>query len=156
MIKIGDMVPEFTLFDMERKQRNLKEFKGRKVVLAFFPGAFTGTCDKEMCSLRDDIAKLEKLNSQVIGVSVNDPFTLKSFHQDNLLNFPLLSDYSRDVVKAYNIELRDFAGLVGYTVAKRSIFIIDKEGILRWRWVSDNPGVEPDYSMIRQQLEKVN
>jgi glutaredoxin-dependent peroxiredoxin len=155
MINIGEKVPEFTLFDIERKRRSLNDFKGRKLVLAFFPGAFTSTCIKEMCRLRDDIAKLESLDSQVIGISVNDPFTLKAFHDDNLLNFPLLSDYTRDTVKAYNIELVDFAGMAGYTVAKRSVFILDKEGTLRWRWVTENPGIEPDYLVIRQQLEKV-
>ncbi len=154
MIEIGKKTPELTLFDMSLKQRNLKEFRGKNLVLAFFPGAFTSVCKKEMCALRDDLAKLEKLDAQVVGVSVNDPFTLKGFHEDNALNFPLLSDYTREAVKVFGVELKDFAGMKGYTVAKRSVFIIDGEGILRWVWVSENPGIEPDYAEIRETIEE--
>ena len=155
MIEIGMKTPELTLFDMSLKQRNLKEFRGKNLVLAFFPGAFTSVCKKEMCVLRDDIAKLEILDAQVVGVSVNDPFTLKGFHEDNALNFLLLSDYAREAVKVFGIELKDFAGMKGYTVAKRSVFIIDGEGILRWVWVSENPGIEPDYIEIERQLKRL-
>ncbi len=154
MVEVGDKTPEVTLFDLNLKQRSLKEYRGKKLVLAFFPGAFTSTCKKEMCILRDDLAKLEKLDAQVVGISVNDPFSLRGFHEDNALNFPLLSDYAREAVKAYGVELPNFAGLNGYTVAKRSVFVIDREGVLRWKWVSDNPGVEPDYAEIQRQLEK--
>jgi len=152
MVDVGEKTPELTLFDLNLKQRSLKEFRGKKLILAFFPGAFTSTCKKEMCALRDDFAKLEKLDAQVVGVSVNDPFSLRGFHEDNALNFPLLSDYTRVAIKTYGVELPNFAGLEGYTVAKRSIFVVDKEGILRWKWVSDNPGTEPDYAEIRRQL----
>jgi peroxiredoxin len=152
MVEIGEKLPEFTLVDMNFKKRSLKEWRGQKLVLAFFPGAFTSTCKKEMCTLRDDLAKLEKLDAQVVGISVNDPFSLKGFHEDNALNFPLLSDYTRETVKMYGVELRDFAGLIGYNVAQRSIFIADAEGVLRWKWVSDNPGIEPKYADIEHQL----
>ncbi len=152
MVEIGEKAPDFTLFDMERKQRSLHDFRGKKVVLAFFPGAFTSTCKKEMCALRDDLAKLGKLGAEVVAVSVSDPFALKGFHEDNALNFPLLSDYTRETIRTYGIELHDFAGLKGYTVAKRSVFLLDGGGVVRWRWVSDDPGVEPDYAEIRRQL----
>jgi len=154
MVKIGEKLPELTLFDMNLKQRSLKEFKGKKLVLAFFPGAFTGVCKKEMCTLRDDIAKLEKLEAQVVGVSVNDPFTLKGFSEDNALNFPLLSDYTREAVNAYGVEMKDFAGMKGYTVAKRSIFVAVAEGTLKWVWVTEDTRVEPDYAEIQKQLKK--
>jgi len=154
MVDVGEKTPELTLFDMNLKQRSLKEFRGKKLILAFFPGAFTSVCKKEMCTLRDDLVKLEKLDAQVVGVSVNDPFSLRGFHEDNALNFPLLSDYTREAIKIYGVELPNFAGLEGYTVAKRSVFVIDREGVLRWKWVSDNPGKEPDYAEIRIQLEK--
>jgi peroxiredoxin len=154
MVKIGEKLPELTLFDMNFKQRSLKEFKGKKLVLAFYPGAFTGVCKKEMCTLRDDIAKLEKLEAQVVGVSVNDPFTLKGFSEDNALNFPLLSDYAREAVKAYGVEMKDFAGLKGYTVAKRSVFVADAEGTIKWIWITEDPRVEPDYAEIQKQLKK--
>jgi len=154
MVDVGEKTPELTLFDMNLKQRSLKEFRGKKMILAFFPGAFTGVCKKEMCTLRDDLAKLEKLDAQVVGVSVNDPFSLRGFHEDNALNFPLLSDYTREAIRIYGVELTNFAGLKGYTVAKRSIFVIDREGILRWKWVSNDPGTELDYAEIRRQLGK--
>jgi peroxiredoxin len=154
MVEVGEKTKELTLFDMNLKQRSLKEFRGRKLVLAFFPGAFTSVCKKEMCTLRDDLAKLEKLDAQVVGVSVNDPFSLRGFHEDNALNFPLLSDYTREAIGIYGVELPNFAGLKGYTVAKRSVFVIDGEGILRWKWISDNPGMEPDYAEIQHQLGK--
>ncbi|MGD0802976.1 MAG: redoxin domain-containing protein [Candidatus Bathyarchaeia archaeon] len=153
MVEVGMKIPEFTLFDYTLKKRSLKEFMGKKLVLAFFPGAYTGVCDKEMCTLRDALAKLGTLNAQVVAISVNDPFALKGFHEDNALNFPLLSDYARETINAYGVELRDFAGLKGYTVAQRSIFIIDAEGVLKWKWISSNPGVEPDYAEIERQLK---
>ena len=154
MVEVGEKTKELTLFDMNLKLRSLKEFRGKKLVLAFFPGAFTSACKKEMCTLRDDLAKLEKLDAQVVGVSVNDPFSLRGFHEDNALNFPLLSDYTREAIRIFGVELPNFAGLKGYTVAKRSVFVIDEEGILRWKWVSDNPGMEPDYAEIQRQLGK--
>ena len=155
MVEVGKRVPEFTLFDYELKKRSLSEFRGKKLVLAFFPGAYTGVCDKEMCTLRDSLAKLGELDAQVVAVSVNDPFSLKGFHEDNALNFPLLSDYTRETVKAYGVELPDFAGLKGYSVAQRSVFILDADCVLKWKWVSNNPGVEPDYAEIERQLKKL-
>lgn len=124
-----------------------------KVVLAFYPGAFTSVCTKEMCTFRDSLAKLNALKAQVVGISVNDPFSNKGFTDANGFNFPLLSDYKREVVKSYGVKLKDFAGLEGYTAAKRSVFILDREGIVRYAWVSENPGIEPDYEEIEQILE---
>jgi len=148
------MAPEFTLTSHEMKQVSLSDYRGHKVVLAFYPGAFTGACRKEMCSLRDSIAQLEDLDAQVLGISVNDPFSNKAFHEENVLNFPLLSDYTRGVIKRYNVVHRGFAGLQGYTAAKRSVFIVDGEGVVRFKWVSEDPRVEPDYVELRKQLEK--
>ena len=156
MTEIGSAAPDFTLVDMEMKPRSLGEFRGRKVVLAFYPGAFTSVCQKEMCTFRDALSNLESLDAQVVGVSVNDPFSNKAFHEMNMLNFPLLCDYNREVVKAYGVYHEDFAGLKGYTAAKRSVFIIDREGIIRYRWVSENPGVEPDYGKIEAELAMLN
>ena len=100
-IKVGDKAPDFTLPDTEMKQRSLKEFMGQKLVLAFFPGAFTSTCTKEMCEFRDSMAHLTDLKAQVIGISVNDPFSNKGFAEKNKLPFPVLSDYKREIIKNY-------------------------------------------------------
>jgi glutaredoxin-dependent peroxiredoxin len=124
-LKVGDKAPDFSLPDIELRLRSLKEFEGQKVLLAFFVGAFTSTCTKEMCMFRDSMARLINLKTQIIGISVNDPFSNKAFAEKNRLPFPVLSDYKREVIRKYGLELADFAGLQGYTVAKRSIFILD-------------------------------
>jgi peroxiredoxin len=153
--EVGDKAPEFTLTSHDMKQVSLIDYRGREVVLAFYPGAFTGVCRKELCTLRDGIAKMEELKAQILGISVNDPFSNKAFHEENVLNFPLLSDYAREVVKKYNVAQQDFAGLRGYTAAKRSVFIVDGEGVVRYKWVSEDPRVEPDYGELKKQLEKI-
>jgi peroxiredoxin len=154
-IKVGDKAPDFTLHDIDLKPRSLKEFIGHKIVLAFFVGAFTSVCTKEMCAFRDSMARLINLKAQVIGVSVNDPFSNKAFAEKNRLTFPILSDYNRQAIKAYGVETPDFGGLKGYTVAKRSIFIIDKKGVVRYAWTTEDPTIEPDYKEIENALEKM-
>ena len=154
-IKVGDEAPQFTLPDTNLKQRSLKQFLGKKTVIAFFVGAFTSVCTKEMCAFRDSMARLIDLKAQVIGISVNDPFSNKAFAEKNRLPFPILSDYNRQVIKAYGIETTDFVGLKGYSVAKRSIFVMDKNGIIRYVWTTEDPSVEPDYKEIENALEKI-
>jgi len=145
----GQKLPDFKLPDQSRTMRSLKDYAGKKIVLAFFPGAFTGVCTKEMCTFRDSISSLP---GQVVAVSVNDPFTNKAFADMNRLQFPILSDYTRETIKKYNIFHNDFAGLTGYTAAKRSVFVIDEKGTVRYKWVSDDPGKEPNYNEIKDAL----
>lgn len=154
-VKVGDKAPTFTLPDTDLKHRSLEEFLGHKTVLAFFVGAFTTTCTKEACAFRDSMARLIDLDAQVVGISVNDPFSNKGFAEKNRLPFPVLSDYRREVIKKYGLESTDFAGLSGYTVAKRSILILDREGVVRYAWVSDDPVVEPNYKEIQGALEQI-
>lgn len=151
-VEIGQKPPDFQLHDQDRKQRSLKEFLGKKTVLAFFPGAFTGVCDKEMCTFRDS---LQTLPGQVVAISVNDPFSNKGFAETHQLQFPILSDYTRETIKKYNIVANDFAGLKGYTAAKRSVFILDQNGVVRYKWVSEDPGKEPNYEEIKSTLAKL-
>jgi len=155
-INVGDKAPDFTLSDTDRKPRKLSEFLGKKLVLAFFPGAFTSVCTREMCTFRDSMARLNELKSHVVGISVNDPFSNKGLAEKNMLTFPILSDYNREVVRLYGIELKDFAGLKGYSVAKRSVFILDKNGIVRYRWISEDPGIEPNYKEIENALSQMD
>lgn len=154
-IKIGDKAPDFILPDIDLKLRNLQEFLGKKVVLAFFVGAFTSTCTKEVCEFRDSMSRLVDLNAQVVGISVTDPFSSKAFSEKNRLPFPVLSDYNREVIKLYDLIFPNFAGLKGYTVAKRSIFILDQQGIVQYVWISEDPSVEPNYNEIQKALEKI-
>ncbi len=143
---------DFQLHDQDRKQRSLQEFLGKKVVLAFFPGAFTGVCTKEMCTFRDS---MQTLPGQVVAISVNDPFSNKGFAETHHLQFPILSDYTRETIKNLNIFHNDFAGLKGYTAAKRSIFVLDEKGVVRYKWVSEDPTKEPNYEEIKNTLSKL-
>ena len=154
--KIGDKAPDFTLPDTELKPRSLNEFLGNKIVLAFFVGAFTSVCTKEMCAFRDSMARLIGLKAQVVGIAVSDPFSNKAFANKNRLTFPILSDYNREVIRTYGIEHEDFAGLKGYQTSKRAIFILDKTGVVRYAWITENPAVEPNYSEIENFLEKMD
>ena len=151
-IEVGQKLPDFELFDQTKTSKSLKAFSSKNTVLAFFPGAFTGVCTKEMCTFRDSI---QNLPGNVVAISVNDPFTNKAFADMHHLPFPILSDYTRETIKKYNIFHDDFAGLKGYTAAKRSVFVLDQNGIVRYKWVSDDPGKEPDYAAIKEVLGKL-
>ncbi len=154
-ISVGQKALDFTLPDTDLKPRRLRDFLNKNVVLAFYPGAFTAVCTKEMCTFRDSLAKLSDLKAQVVGISVNDPFSNKAFAEANRLNFPLLSDYNREVVRLYGVAATNFAGLKGYTAAKRSVFIVDKKGAVRYKWVSEDPRIEPNYEEIERVLEEI-
>jgi len=151
-LKVGDKAPDFTLVDTNRKPRALKEFLGKKTVLAFYPGAFTGVCDKELCAFRDALSAFGKLNAQVVGISVDSPFANKAFADHYKLGFPLLSDYSRNVSSQYAGTYRDFAGLAGYTAAVRSVFVLDAAGTVRYIWTTESPGVEPNYEELKKAV----
>ena len=101
------------------------------------------------------MATLNELKAQVVAVSVNDPWANKGFSEVNGLEFPVLSDYNREVIRLYGIELPNFAGLKGYIVAKRSVFVLDRKGVIRYAWVSEDPGVEPNYKEIEEALKKI-
>ena len=156
MVEIGQKAPSFELVDTDLKPRKLRDFLGKKIVLAFYPGAFTSVCTKEMCTFRDSLFAYNALDAQVIGISVNDPFSNKAFAEKNDLSFPLLSDYRRRVVRRYGVALDNFAGMKGYTAAQRSVFILDKKGVVRFKWISDNPGREPNYKMLEQALKEIS
>lgn len=151
-LTVGSKAPQFTLVDTDKIPRSLNEFLGRKTVLAFYPGAFTGACTKEMCAFRDSLANLTALNAQIVGISVDSPFANKGFAERNGLTFPLLSDYTREVAKQYAGVYEDFGGLKGYSAAKRAVYVLDASGTVKYAWVSDIPGVEPNYEEINKAL----
>ncbi len=154
MVEIGSKAPAFSLPDTARELTSLEAFQGKKTVIAFFPAAFTGVCEKELCSFRDSMAELNSLDANVVAISVDAPFSNDAFAKRNNLQFPVLSDYRREAVEAYGVAHHDFAGMPGYTAAKRSVFVLDAQGVVKYAWVSDNPGVEPDYSAIKDELGK--
>jgi peroxiredoxin len=155
-LTIGVKAPDFKLVDTSMKERTLGEFLGKKTVLAFYPGAYTGVCTKELCQLRDSLANFTGLKAQVVGISVDGPFANKAFADANKLPFPLLSDYTRSTIKNYGGVHEDFAGLKGYSAAKRSVFVLDSKGVVTYAWVSEDPRVEPPYQEITKALESIS
>lgn len=157
MTEVGEKAPEFTLYDFDKNERKLSEFlgKGKKTVLAFYPGAFTSVCTKELCTFRDSLSELDTLDAQIIGISVDSPFANKAFAEANALSFPLLSDFRREVVQRYGVVWKSLGNVNGYDTANRAIFILDENGVITYKWVALNPGVEPNYEEIKAQLQKV-
>ena len=151
---IGDKAPDFELPDPDMKPRKLSDLRGKKTILAFFPAAESPVCTAEMCALRDSLDQLRDLGANVVGISVDGPFANKFFTRNRHLNFPVLSDYKRDVIKKYGIVMKDLAALKDYNAAKRSVFVLDENGKVIYRWVSDNPLVEPNYNEIKDALKK--
>jgi len=140
------------MFDTERKERSLSEFSGKKTVLAFYPGAYTGVCDKEMCTFRDSLPELGGLNAQVVGISVDSPFVNAAFKKEYKLGFPLLSDLDRKVSSEYVGVYENFGRIPGYSAARRGVVIVDEKGMVTYFWVTENPGEEPDYSAVKKAL----
>jgi len=151
-LHVGDKAPVFTLYDTDKKERSLTEFLGKKTVLAFYPGAFTGVCTKEMCAFRDMLAEFTGMDAQIAGISVDSPFSNKAFATANNLTFPLLCDFRREVIKIYDVVWHDLSGVKGYDCANRVVFVLDNGGTIRYRWVGDHPGQEPPYAEITNAL----
>lgn len=154
-IKAGDKAPEFTLRNSETKEVSLNDYNGKTVVLLFFPLAFTSVCTDELCSTRDNISFYEKLNTQILAISVDSPFTLAKFKEEQNLNFPLLSDFNKEVSRSYGALYEDFV-LDMKGVSKRSAFVIDASGIVRYAEVLDNAGELPNFNAIQETLENLN
>jgi peroxiredoxin len=153
-IEIGKNAPEFTLHDSDKNKVSLSDFKGKNVLLLFFPQAFTGVCTKELCSIRDGIAIYNNANAQVLGISVDSVFTLAKFKEEQQYNFPLLSDFNKEVSTAYGSIYTDWI-LDMKGVSKRSAFIIDKEGIIRYAEVLESAGDIPNFDAIQQTLTEL-
>ena len=153
-VTVGSKAPDFTLPNQELKPVTLsEELKNRNVVLAFFPAAFTSVCTKELCTFRDSMATLNGANAAVFGISVDTPFTLKTFGAEQKLNFPLLSDFNKDVIRRYDVVIDDLLGLKG--LAKRSVFVIDRSGTVRHAEVLADARNEPDYGKVQQALAAI-
>ena len=145
---IGQSAPDFTLKNTAKEPISLSNYRGSTVILAFYPGAFTGVCDKEMCAFQDNMAKLNAAKATVIGISVDSPWANAEFARKYNLEFELLSDLDREVVTSYDATFVGLGGIEGYVSANRVVIVIDKAGVIQHRWVAENPGVEPDYDAI--------
>ena len=138
--KLVRPAPDFTLYDTERKRRSLSEFKGKNVVLAFFPGAFTGVCTTEACALRDQVDQFNSMNAQVVGITVDPPFSQKAWVDANNVNYPFLSDFNRQTVNDYDVALPNLAGMEGYVAANRAVVVVDQDGRHPLQVDSSQPG----------------
>ena len=152
MVNVGDIAPDFELVDTELKMRKLEEFAGKNVVIAFFVAASSPVCETELCSFRDSSADLKGLDSQVIAISNDGPFANKAFAEKNNISFPVLGDYTSNTIKNYGVLMPDLLHIKDYNAAKRSIFIVTKDGKIGYKWVSEDPLKEPDYAEIREFL----
>jgi peroxiredoxin len=145
-VDVGAKAPDFTLTNQDREPVTLSAQRGHPVVLAFFPAAFSSVCTKELCTFRDSLARLNKANAQVYGISVDTFFTLKAFQDNQKLTFPLLSDFNKQAIRDFGVFNEDMIGLKG--IAKRAVFVIDKDGVVRYREVLEDARNEPDYDKV--------
>ncbi len=151
-LQIGNTAPDFTLYNTEKQAITLSELKGQNVVLLFFPLAFTSTCTKELCGVRDDIANYEGLNAKVFGISVDSIFSLGQFKKEQGLNFDLISDFNKDVSTAYGCLYDQFV-LEMKGVSKRSAFLIDANGIIQYAEVLESAGDIPDLELLKSHIK---
>ena len=150
-LKIGDKAPNFTLRASDKSEVSLEDYKGKNVVLLFFPLAFTGVCTTELCTMRDDIASYQNLDAEILALSVDSLFTLEKFKAEQNLNFPLLADFNKNVARAYGALYEDFV-LDMKGVAKRSAFVIDKTGTIQYAEVLESAGDLPNFSAVKETL----
>jgi peroxiredoxin len=154
-LEIGQKAPEFKLFNTQKKELALSDLIGKNVVLLFYPFAFSGTCTTELCHIRDNFSIYNSLNAEILGISVDSVFTQIRYKEEQKLNFELLSDFNKEVSKAYDSLYDNFIfGTRG--VSKRSAFVIDKKGIIQYIEVLENAGEQPNYEAIQNCLKKLN
>jgi peroxiredoxin len=153
-VDVGSHAPDFTLMNQDRQPVTLSEQRGAPAVLAFFPAAFSGVCTKELCTFQDALAQLNAVKAQVYGISVDTFFTLKAFQDQQKLTFPLLSDFNKEVIRAYGVFNEDMIGLKG--IAKRAVFVLDKNGIVRYCEVLEDARNEPNYDAVQRTLASLS
>ena len=154
-LKSGDKAPNFTLRASDKSEISLGNYAGKNVVLLFFPLAFTGVCTTELCTMRDDLASYNNLDAEILAVSVDSLFTLEKFKAEQSLNFPLLSDFNKNVSRAYGALYEDFV-LDMKGVSKRSAFVIDKTGTIKYAEVLESAGDLPNFSAVKETLSSLN
>ena len=155
-IAIGQPAPDFSLFDSDKRKVILGDYKGKNVLVLFFPLAFTSVCTKELCELRDNISIYSNANAQVVGISVDSLFVLNKYKEEQNLNFPLLSDFNKEASKAFDVLYETFPAFEMHGVSKRAAFVIDMEGVIRYSEVCPTPGDLPNFEAIQQVLNSLN
>ena len=156
-LKVGSPAPGFSLYNSDKSKISLSDFKGNKnVLLLFFPMAFTDTCTDELCVVRDDIARYSNTTAQVLGISVDSVFTLAKYKEEQSYNFPLLSDFNKEVSEIYGCIYEFFTPMMMKGVGKRAAFIIDKKGIVQYEEILENAGELPNFTVINNILETID
>jgi glutaredoxin-dependent peroxiredoxin len=154
-IQIGQLAPDFTLYNTEKNKVSLNDYRGKNVVILFFPLAFTGVCTSELCTMRDSMSTYNSLNAEVLAISIDSLFVLDKFKKENNLMFNLLSDFNKEASKSYGTLYDTFVfDMIG--VSKRSAFIIDKEGIIQYAEILESAGDLPNFEAIQTNLKSLN
>jgi peroxiredoxin len=153
-LRVGDKAPGFKLWESPGKSITLSdELKNGPVVLVFYPADFTSVCTQELCSFRDSLADFNELGAQILGISVDSIFSHSAFKKANDIEFPLLSDWEKTTIRAYGIVYPNLAGMK--EVAKRSVFVVDADGLITYAWVSEDPGKQPPYDEVKAAVESL-
>ena len=154
-IQKGQIAPDFSLFNTEKNKVNLADYKGKNLVILFFPLAFTGVCTTELCSVRDSLNVYTSLNADVVGISVDSLFSLGKFKEEQQYNFPLLSDFNKETSQAYGAFYDEFV-LDMKGVARRAAFVVDKDGVVQYAEVLESAGDLPNFDAIKETLAGLN
>lgn len=153
-LSVGTKAPDFKLFSSDKKEVSLGDFKGKNLIMQFFPAAFTGVCTAQMCSSRDELALYNGMNASVVGISVDMLFSLAEFKSKNGINFDLLSDFNKTLIKDYDMVFENFAfGIKG--VAARGVIVVDKDGVIQYVEVTPSPGDQVNFAALKAALEKL-
>ena len=152
MSLLNQSAPDFTLIDTQKAPIKLSDYLGSKVVLAFYPAAFSGICDEEMCIFEGRLDHLNKAQAKVFGISPDSPFANKKFAEVNAISFPLLSDLHLDATRKYGVAFDNFAHIDGYTACNRAVFIVGEDGKVIYEWIAEHPGFQPNYDEVLAAL----
>tara|TARA_Y100000766_G_scaffold177754_1_gene152591 strand:- start:221 stop:679 length:459 start_codon:yes stop_codon:yes gene_type:complete len=152
MSLLNRSAPDFALIDAQKTEVKLSEYFGKKIVLAFYPAAFSGICDEEMCIFEDRLKILNNSEAHIFGISPDSPFTNAKFAELNSISFTLLSDLHLQVTREYGVEFKNFAFIDGYTACNRAVFVIGEDGSVIYEWVAEHPGIQPNYDEVMAAL----
>lgn len=152
----GEKAPSFKLFNTDKKEVSLEDFKGKNLIVHFFPLAFTGVCTTQLCTVRDAISSYKNDSADVVAISVDSLFTLGKFKAEQNLPFDLLSDFNKETSNTYGALHETFPAFGMHGVSKRAAFVIDKEGIIQYAQVLEVPGDLPDFAAINETLSRLN
>ena len=148
MSLMNKVAPEITLIDSKKESTALSQYRGKKVIVAFYPAAFSGICDEEMCIFQSHLTRLNEANASVLGISPDSPFANAKFAEVHGITFPLLSDLHLEATRAFGVEFHNFAFIDGYTACNRAVFIINEEGTVVYEWIGEHPGMQPNYDEV--------